>query len=647
MRRISLNIVQKFLVYLLFLSVIPLLVVGLVSYRNSSDILQADAKRSMTQLINNQREYLELQLNQLASLLINISNVDTIRNILSNETGGGQSAYANLSTQAQVGYILSGYTNLTGLVSLDIFTINGTHYHIGDTLNTEHIRQDAKDRIWTQTFQDVQPVVWIGAEDNINQSSTYNKVLVVSKGMYKIDSATQQSKPVAAIIASYSLDEMYDHFRRIDIGQGAYLVALDAQNRIIYHPDKSLLGTIAPVQIADTLPSNDATLNAQVKNTWMLISSTRSSVTEWKLASLIPLSTFGAQSSYIGSTIMLVLLISFAIVLVTALSFNRSTVQPIREITARFKNLRVDAANQEPHLPVRSKDEVGQLVQWFNTFLDNLAIKQAAEQRLREREQEREQLIKRLEDSLRFKDQFLATMSHELRTPLNAIQGYSGLILTEDISEDIQYMTERILFNSRRLLALINDVLDISRINAQPMDIASHPLVLRELITNWHNDFKTQAASKQIEFELDISPDLPETVTGDEARLTQIAANLLQNALKFTEKGKVSLAASRGNSTWQFSVTDTGIGIPEEWHSLIFEEFRQVDGSSKRKYGGAGLGLSIVKKLCMLMGGTVSVTSEVGVGSTFTVRMPLVIPEVAPVAEKALARSNGHDESNA
>lgn len=243
---------------------------------------------------------------------------------------------------------------------------------------------------------------------------------------------------------------------------------------------------------------------------------------------------------------------------------------------------------------------------------------------LREANRERELLIRQLEESLRFKDQFLSTMSHELRTPLNAIQGYAGIVLDEeDVDEDIAYMVTRIRDNSRRLLTLINDILDISRINADRVTIVQRPLDIRAAFKGWHTDFTPAAEKKNLNFLLELDERLPAELLGDEERLGQIVGNLLENAFKFTDAGSVTLRAISQDTQWRIEVADTGSGIPETWKYLIFDEFRQVDGSARRKFGGAGLGLSIVKKLAVLMGGNVSVETQMGEGSTFIVTLPM------------------------
>lgn len=252
---------------------------------------------------------------------------------------------------------------------------------------------------------------------------------------------------------------------------------------------------------------------------------------------------------------------------------------------------------------------------------------------------ERDRLIVELRDALLFKDQFLATMSHELRTPLNAMMGYAALIQDEELDEDVRYMIQRIEGNSSRLLNLINDVLNIARINANRVEILSRPIDLTSMVKSWHSDFKHTADEKGLQFDVEVDPALPAVIMGDEERLTQIAANLLQNAFKFTGSGFVRLQVRRQQNEWQIIVSDSGQGIPETWQHLIFDEFRQVDSGSKRKHGGAGLGLSIVKKLCLLMGGSVSVSSKLESGSTFTVNFPLrtgvTLEQSQPSAEKA------------
>ncbi|MCI0711084.1 MAG: ATP-binding protein [Chloroflexi bacterium] len=232
------------------------------------------------------------------------------------------------------------------------------------------------------------------------------------------------------------------------------------------------------------------------------------------------------------------------------------------------------------------------------------------------------------EQATQLKSLFLATMSHELRTPLNAIIGYTELMLSGIVGElaPAQYeYSERVLVNSQHLLKLINDVLDLSKIEAGRMDLVQEPFS----VTDWINTIKTQTAvlaqDKNLQFITELDPELPPFLIGDASRLKQIAINLLSNAFKFTETGAVVFKVQRATqNTWNITVTDTGIGIAPHLQETIFSEFHQADNSSSRQYGGTGLGLAIVRKLALVMGGNVRVTSVLGEGSTFTVTLPII-----------------------
>jgi signal transduction histidine kinase len=229
-------------------------------------------------------------------------------------------------------------------------------------------------------------------------------------------------------------------------------------------------------------------------------------------------------------------------------------------------------------------------------------------------------------EATRLKSEFIATMSHELRTPLNAMLGFSGLLLegmAGEFDHDTRHMIERIEANSKRLLGLINDILDIAKIEAGRFELVTQPISPRALADSWRSQMGILAQQKRLGFEIVIDPILPEQIYGDPERISQVTANLLSNAFKFTESGGVKLSLKKADETWQIEVSDTGIGIPPHALNYIFDEFRQLDGSSRRSFGGTGLGLAIVRNLCLMMGGSIRVSSELDQGSTFTVTLPL------------------------
>ena len=240
---------------------------------------------------------------------------------------------------------------------------------------------------------------------------------------------------------------------------------------------------------------------------------------------------------------------------------------------------------------------------------------------------------KKAEEATHLKSLFLATMSHELRTPLNAIIGYTELQLSGmvgDLSDDQYEYGERVLANSQHLLKLINDVLDLSKIEAGRMDLIEDAFSVEDWVNAITSQNAVLAKEKGLAFVTEIDPRLPAVLVGDAGRLQQIAVNLLGNAFKFTDKGTVHFRVRQeSKNTWTLSVTDTGLGIAPHKQETIFTEFHQVDNSSTREYGGTGLGLAIVRKLALTMGGNVRVTSALGEGSTFTVTLPLIIEPIA------------------
>lgn len=269
---------------------------------------------------------------------------------------------------------------------------------------------------------------------------------------------------------------------------------------------------------------------------------------------------------------------------------------------------------------------------------NNLLECQIAERRRAEAEVRRinTDLARARDEALRanqFKSQFLANMSHELRTPLNAIIGYSELLqMLAARRKDDTYSSdlERIRKAGNHLLLLINDILDISMIESGNLRLDLESVDVKPLIEEIRETFSAMAAKNQNQLEVFVDEEL-HIVQVDITRLKQCLFNLLGNACKFTQGGRVTLAVSldcEEDTRWLlFKVQDTGIGLTDEQAARLFQPFTQADASTTRKFGGTGLGLSITRKLCEAMGGTVQLTSRIGVGSTFTIRLPAIPAE--------------------
>ncbi|HEU4565407.1 MAG TPA: ATP-binding protein [Gemmatimonadaceae bacterium] len=236
-----------------------------------------------------------------------------------------------------------------------------------------------------------------------------------------------------------------------------------------------------------------------------------------------------------------------------------------------------------------------------------------------------------LEKAYRLKSEFLANMSHELRTPINALIGYTALMLDRiygDLTPKQEEGLRRIQVSSQHLLALINDILDLAKIEAGRMPVHLESISLVPTIDEVVTQIEPMVRAKALTFHREVDDGLP-LVSTDRTKVKQILLNLLSNAVKFTHRGEVALRVRTARSGVEIQVSDTGIGIKPDHLDLIFEEFRQVDQSRTREYGGTGLGLSITRKLVALLGGTITVTSEVGAGSTFAIWLPLRSEELS------------------
>jgi signal transduction histidine kinase len=451
----------------------------------------------------------------------------------------------------------------------------------------------------------------------------------------------EQSPGRGVIVADVDLRSVLDAIDRAQVGTQGYAYAVDSTGELIAHPNSNLVlqhtSFAGLPQVQAALGEQSSTAAAVVTNgrdaqgTQVLSAFQRINPPGWWVFVEEPTSeAFAPIEAAIWRTATL-LVIFLGVALVTSMLLARNLVRPIESIQTAAAS--IGAGGLDQRIQVRSHDELGALADEFNRMAERLqAFYGGLERQVQERTKELAGALaeldvktRELELASQHKSDFLANMSHELRTPLNAISGFSQVLrrqLFGEINEKQAEYLDDILASSRHLLSLIDDVLDLAKVEAGQIELQIAPFSLPETLERGVVIVRERATKGGVRINLAADPAI-DTIVGDERRIRQVVFNLLSNAVKFTPSGgSIDVTAARVDSEVQVSIRDTGPGIAPADQRKIFEEFQQAE-LGKQQHEGTGLGLALSKRLIELHHGRIWVDSEVGHGSTFTFSLPI------------------------
>ncbi len=663
------SLLTRIVVTQIVLGILPLIFLGAASMLRVNRILKSNAIEFQNDSIKQGAMYINLVMDNVESLIANLSGIDAINNALTVEAD--VSAYDKLTAQARIGYILSGYTNLKGLVSIDLFSMNGMHYHVGETLNADHINEEVLSELSADTKECQGFVHWDGIEPNINLDSNYASVITAARILHTEGGVGGSTGAEGLLVVSYDPGVFLDVFEP-GADQLGYTLILDKRDRIVYHPDSAYIGhTLADELSARLKTSENGYFTLKIDGTDMFVVFDGTQKGNWTVAKFIPVDTIVASAN--SRTLIFVVLIAMMIAIAVAhgRGMSKQFIQPIKKITDTFRHLQSGNFTNVSKLKIAHQDEIGELGKLFNSFIEareDITTQKKLERQLNEQNRELQEALLTLktaqtqmvqQEKMAGIGQLAAGVAHEINNPLGFVKSNFAVL---------NKYTERL----ERMLSVVDTYRQMEKYHVggkhSPVEQAWEENAidmtrsdLKEIISDTQeglnriaeivNALKTFSRSSLLEerspYDLNegikttllianneikynstvnFSPSPLPQLSANGGQINQVLLNIIVNAAQAikqqnqSDKGLITIETKVEGDYVCCYIGDNGCGMKDDVMNRIFEPFF----TTKVVGQGTGLGLSLAYDIIVNKhGGHLEVTSEVGIGTCFKILLPI------------------------